>query len=184
MFLCFRWWWWWASIMLHQMHDKLCINFCFMWQKKRFQYFEQCWWINETKVCSFVIVGIWKLTFVMNTNFRSYMLCVTVTSVSLLYMYLSETFVHHLPRTVLTVVYLFVNGGCGSVIRASEFWSEDPGFDSLVGLGEGQFFLSLWVNSCADLFVPCLRAFLARRAYYQCWRVRVWFPSGTLDFLF
>ena len=27
------------------------------------------------------------------------------------------------------------------------------------------------------------RAFLARRAYHQCWRVRVRFPSGTLDFL-
>ena len=42
--------------------------------------------------------------------------------------------------------------GPSSVVRVSEFKSQDPGFDPSVGLGEGHFFLSLRVNSCADLF--------------------------------
>ena len=32
------------------------------------------------------------------------------------------------------------DGGCSSVVRASAFTSEDPGFDPLVGQGEEQFF--------------------------------------------
>ena len=42
------------------------------------------------------------------------------------------------------------------MVRASEFNSEDPGFDPLAEQGKGQFFVSLLllVNSCADLFVP------------------------------
>ena len=40
------------------------------------------------------------------------------------------------------------------VISASELKSEDPGFDPLVGQGEGAVYLSLRVNSWADLFVP------------------------------
>ena len=43
--------------------------------------------------------------------------------------------------------------GRSSVVRESEFKAEDPGFDPLAGQGELQFFLSLRVNSCADLFV-------------------------------
>ena len=41
------------------------------------------------------------------------------------------------------------NGGHSSMVRASEFKSEDSGFDPLAGQGE-----SLWGISCADLFVP------------------------------
>ena len=33
-----------------------------------------------------------------------------------------------------------------------KFKSEDPGFDLLVGQGEGQFFCPSELNSCADLF--------------------------------
>ena len=44
--------------------------------------------------------------------------------------------------------------GCSLVVRELELTSEDPGFDPLAGQGEKQFFLSLRVNSCADLFVP------------------------------
>ena len=32
------------------------------------------------------------------------------------------------------------DGGRGSVVRASQFKSEDPGFDPLAGQGEEQFF--------------------------------------------
>ena len=34
-----------------------------------------------------------------------------------------------------------VGGGRSSVVSALEFKSEDPGFDPLMGQGEGQFFL-------------------------------------------
>ena len=40
------------------------------------------------------------------------------------------------------------------MVRASDLQSEDPGFYPLAGQGEGQFFLSLRVNSHAELFVP------------------------------
>ena len=46
------------------------------------------------------------------------------------------------------------SGGRSSVVSASEFKSEAPGFDLPLGQGEGLvFFLSLRVNSCADAFV-------------------------------
>ena len=44
------------------------------------------------------------------------------------------------------------DGGRSSVVSASEFKSEDPGFDLLAG--PNIFFLSLRVNSSAYLFVP------------------------------
>ena len=49
---------------------------------------------------------------------------------------------------------LLGDGGRGSVVRESNFKSEDPGFDPLAGQVEGSAFslLSLRVNSCADLF--------------------------------
>ena len=41
------------------------------------------------------------------------------------------------------------------MVSTSEFKYEDPGFDPLAGQGKRQvFFLSLRVNSCAELFVP------------------------------
>ena len=40
------------------------------------------------------------------------------------------------------------------MVSAAEFKSDDPGFDPLAGQGKKQFFLSLRVNTCADLFVP------------------------------
>ena len=50
-------------------------------------------------------------------------------------------------------IYYHVRGP-RSVIGASEFKSEDSGFDHLAGQGEGQLFvLSLRVNSSAHLFV-------------------------------
>ena len=45
------------------------------------------------------------------------------------------------------------DGGRSSVINASEFQPEVPGFDYLAGQSEN-FFMSLRINSCADLFVP------------------------------
>ena len=42
----------------------------------------------------------------------------------------------------------------GSVVSASEYKSEDPGFDPLAERGEGPFFLSFRINSCADWFAP------------------------------
>ena len=54
-------------------------------------------------------------------------------------------------------IFRLLHGGCtSSVVRESEFKSEDPGFNPLAGQGEGQVFLSLRVDSCADLFVPDL----------------------------
>ena len=40
------------------------------------------------------------------------------------------------------------------MVFSVEFKCEDLGFDPVVGQGEGHFFLTLRVNSCADLFVP------------------------------
>ena len=33
----------------------------------------------------------------------------------------------------------YLDGGCSSVVRESDFRSEDPGFDPLAGQGEGPF---------------------------------------------
>ena len=48
------------------------------------------------------------------------------------------------------------NVGRGSVVRASEFKSEDPGFDPLAGLGmiRDMFSVSPSQLLCKDLFVP------------------------------
>ena len=43
-------------------------------------------------------------------------------------------------KTTDAVAECCINGGCSSVVRESEFKSEDPGFDSLVGQGEKHFF--------------------------------------------
>ena len=53
-----------------------------------------------------------------------------------------------------TIPLLKGDGRCSSVVRESDFKPEDLGFDPLAGQGENQFFSSLRVNSCADLFVP------------------------------
>ena len=47
-------------------------------------------------------------------------------------------------------------GGRRSVATESEFKSEDPGFDPLAGQGavSNSLFMSVRINSCADLFVP------------------------------
>ena len=79
----------------------------------------------------------------------------------------TSRFKHTLPvrRTILTVLlsskhsnYLYWNrilyGEGGSVVRESEFKSERPWVQSPGGAEWGTVFLCLWVNSCADLFVP------------------------------
>ena len=61
------------------------------------------------------------------------------------------------PLLILIIFFFYIHyfcGGRGSVVRESEFKPEDPGFDPLAGQGEEYIFLSLRVNSCADLFVP------------------------------
>ena len=45
-------------------------------------------------------------------------------------------------------------GGHSSVVSASEFKSKDPGFDPLVGQGEGHFLYPSESTLCAELFVP------------------------------
>ena len=64
-----------------------------------------------------------------------------------------------MPQAELVVVFMgkvtLSDGGWCSVVRASGFQSEDPGFDPLMSVpGWGTVFLSPRVNSCADLFVP------------------------------
>ena len=66
---------------------------------------------------------------------------------------LSETLKMAAKKTSLGVQILSVSGGCSSAVRASEFYSEDIGFDPLAGQGES-FSAPLQDNSCADLFVP------------------------------
>ena len=48
---------------------------------------------------------------------------------------------------------IYQRRGCSSVVKALQFYSKDPGFQSLAGQSEGQFFSVPRVNSCADLFV-------------------------------
>ena len=79
----------------------------------------------------------------------------------------TSRFKHTLPvrRTILTVLlsskhsnYLYWNrilyGEGGSVVRESEFKSERPWVQSPGGAEWGTVFMCLWVNYCADLFVP------------------------------
>ena len=57
------------------------------------------------------------------------------------------------------VVFRF-NGGRSSVVRVSEFYSEDPGFDHEAGQGEGQFFClsqSTLVHICVPDPTSCVR---------------------------
>ena len=66
---------------------------------------------------------------------------------------------HHFPtqfiRSEMVAFRDAKFGERGWVVSASEFKSEDPGFDPLVGSVRGAVFLCLGVNSCADLFVRC-----------------------------
>ena len=48
-----------------------------------------------------------------------------------------------------TLTISYVDGGRSSVVRESEFKSEGPGFDPLVGQGVGQIFFSIQVGTTA-----------------------------------
>ena len=59
----------------------------------------------------------------------------------------------HTSPSLSMILMCTVHGCHGSVVRESEFKSEDPGFDPWAGQGEGQFFCPSEVNSYVDLFL-------------------------------
>ena len=115
-----------------------------------------------------------RLKPVNNTNIGNPILCLKLVIVCMTFADLTLGLLGKLPAVLVHVrqtfyffQFHFVRADIiqreGVAQRsASDFMSEDPGFDPLAGQGEEQFFypsesslvLSLSVISCADLFVP------------------------------